>query len=85
MACNRDMDWSPWEVLSLAFLQAAGIHSCDKYLYQNRLQGLTNDKRAHIQCGHTLSELVNSVFPTSSNTNQAVQPQKTVRGLKFRV
>ena len=31
MACNRDMDWSPWEVLSLAFLQAAGICDSDKY------------------------------------------------------
>ena len=25
MACNRDIDWSPWEVLSRAFLQAARI------------------------------------------------------------
>ena len=25
------MDWSPWEVLSLAFLQAAGICGSDKY------------------------------------------------------
>ena len=25
------------------------------------------------------------VFPTRSNTNQAVQPQKMVRGLKFRI
>ena len=46
--------------------------------------GLNHLARGHLVCiCATLCEDLSSGFPTRSNTNLAVQPQKMARGLKF--
>ena len=42
MACSRDIDWSPWEVLSRAFLHAAAIGVSDKCLMNKHCKNVND-------------------------------------------